>query len=218
MDLGDVWRQREEEAYPALFGSPGRGIFPLTQPLFRDRFGQADIDPRWLFLGVFEFPPTPGRPWWLYVTSGYSNPWDEEADRYDPAGTSGAGVEFTFAVAEQGDWAIRILQSMLAYDLLLSAGRFPNAQPLAPGDRIPLRAPLDGRADCEIRNLVMTQREDALPPSFALASGEVLLFAFTGVTDAELAFAKANGSEALIERLRAARAHPVTDPRRRSIL
>jgi hypothetical protein len=155
MDLEEVWRLREERVYPTLFGPVGRGIFPLTQELFSKRFGQRDVDPRWLFLGVFEFPPTPKRSSWLYVTSGYSNPWNEESEAYDPHGESGFGVEFTFAISEQGDWAVEALQSMLAFDLLLRVGRFPNGQPLSLHDRIPLRGPVNGRPNCEIRNVIM---------------------------------------------------------------
>lgn len=162
-------------------------------------------------------PPTPDRTSWLYVTSGYSNPSDEEPDEYDPAGESGAGVEFTFAVSEQGDWAVETLQSMRAFDVLLGAGRFPNRQRLSLHDRIPLRGPLDGKPDCEIRNLVLVEREDG-PREFSLPSGEVILVGFTGMTDAELAFAKSNGSSALIDKLRAAGHHPVTHPHRRSLL
>jgi len=217
MDLEEVWRLREEEFYPSLFGPIARGIFPLTQELFGSRFGQTDIDPRWLSLGVFEFAPTTERPSWIYVTSGYSNPWDQTPADYDPNGESGAGVEFTFAVTEQGDWAIQTLQSMLAFDLLLGAGRFPGRDCLALHDRIPLRAPLDGREDCQIRNLVLVEREDG-PQEFALPSGEVILVGFTGITDSELAFGKMHGSATLLEKLRAAGAHPVTDPHRPSVI
>lgn len=211
MDLEEVWRLREETIYPTLFGPVGRGIFPLTQELFSKRFGQRDVDPRWLFLGVFEFPPTPERSSWLYVTSGYSNPWNEEPEAYNPASESGFGVEFTLALSEQGDWAVQTLQSVLALDLLLRAGRFPNGQPLSLHDRIPLRGPVNGRPNCEIRNLIMVEPEQ-IPPEFSLPSGQVLFVGFTGVTDAELTFAKANGSEALILRLRAAGYHPITNP------
>lgn len=217
MSLEDVWTYREEEIYPVLFGSVSRGIFPLTQELFANQFGQDDIDPRWLFHGVFEFAPTAARQSWLYVTSGYSNPWDQEPSDYDPEGESGAGVEFTFAVSEQGDWAIRTLQHMLAFDLLLGAGRIPGADRISLHDRIPLRAPLDGRPDCEIRNLILVEREDG-PQDLSLPSGKVILVGFTGITDAELDFAKAHGSPSLIERLRAAGYHPVTDPRRDTLL
>jgi len=217
MDLEEVWRLREEKVYPTLFGPAGRGIFPLTQELFSGRFDQRDVDPRWLFLGVFEFPPTPDRSSWLYVTSGHSNPWHEEPEAYEPTGESGSGIEFTFTVSERGDWAIEILQSMLAFDLLLRADRFPNGQPLSVHDRIPLRQPINGRPDCEIRNVIMVEPEH-IPPEFFLPSGRVLFAGFTGVTDPELTFAKANGSEALISRLREVGHHPITNPHRPSLI
>lgn len=216
MDLEDVWRMREEDIYPSLFGPVSRGIFPLTQELFATRFGQTDVDPNWLFWGVIEFAPTPERPSWLYVTSGYSNPWDGPAD-YDPQAESGFGAEFFLSVSEPGDWAIRTLQSMLAFDVLLASDRFPGRQQLALYDRIPLGGPINGKADCDVRNLVMVEREDG-PQTFSLPSGEVFLVGFTGITDAERDFAKNQGSEALIDQLRAAGHHPVTDPNRRSIL
>jgi len=216
MDLEEIWRLREEEVYPRLFGPVGRGIFPLTQDLFARCFGQHDLDPRWLFFGVFEFPPTASRNSWTYVTSGYSNPWEVEPGAYDPDGGSGSGVEFTLAVSEQGDWAIETLQAMLAFDLLLGAGRFPNGRPLSIHDRIPLRAPINGNPDCKIRNLVVVEHEDG-PKRFSLPSGKVTLVGFTGVTDAELAFAKSAGSPALIDRLRDIGCHPITNPNRESL-
>jgi hypothetical protein len=217
VDLEEVWRIREEDIYPKLFGPVSRGIFPLTQELFSRRFGPVEVDPRWLFLGVFEFAPTADRPSWLYVTSGYSNPWDDDPQDYRQENESGAGVEFTFAVSEQGDWAIQTLQAMLTFSLLLDAGRFPKGRQLTLHDRIPLHAPINGNQTCQIRNLVMTEREDG-PQEFLLPSGKVILVGFTGITDAELIFAKSDGSAALIERLRTAGFHPTTDPRRRSVL
>ncbi len=217
MDLEDVWRLREEDVYPGLFGTVGRGIFTLTQELFDRQFGQRDVDPRWLFHGIFEFPPTPDRQSWIYVTSGYSNPWEVDEQDYDPVGISGAGVEFIMAVTQQGDWAIQTLQSILAFDLLLGAGRFANGRCLEFQDRIPLRRPINGSPDCEVRNLVVSEREEGAP-HFQLPSGKVTFMAFTGVTDNELVFAKEHGSPALLERLRAIGAHPITDPHRRSAI
>lgn len=192
-------------------------FFTLPQELFGEVFGQINIDPRWLHLGVVEFAPTPSRPSWLYVTSGYSNPWEQEPSLYDPHGESGAGVEFTFSVSEQGDWAIQVLQRMLAFDLLLGAGRFPGRDRLALHDRIPFRGPINGAADCELRNLVLVECEDG-PKEFGLPSGEVILVGFTGMTDAELAFAKVHGSGALLNQLRAAGYHPITNPHRTSLV
>jgi hypothetical protein len=217
VDLEGVWKFREEQIYPTLFGNVQRGIFPLTQELFANSFGQRDVDPRWLFYGVIEFAPTADRGSWLYTTSGHSNPWDQEPSDYDPSGESGAGVEFTFSVSEQGDWAIGVLQRMLAFDLLLGAGGFPGSDRLSLHDRIPLRAPLSGQDECELRNLILVEMEDG-PQEFSLPSGEVTLVGFTGITDAELDFAKANGSPALISRLRSAGYHPITNPNRASLI
>jgi hypothetical protein len=217
MDLEEVWRIREGDVYPKLFGPISRGIFPLTQNLFAQRFGQDDVDARWLSLGVFEFAPTADRASWLYVTSGHSNPRNENPTDYREENESGAGVEFVLAVSEQGDWAIQTLQAMLALDLLLGAGQLGTGQPLSLHARIPLRAPINGDQTCQIRNLVVVEREDG-PGEFVLPSGKVILAGFTGTTDTELAFAKANGSAALIERLRAAGFHPTTNPHRQSIL
>jgi hypothetical protein len=217
MDLEEVWRIREEDVYPALFGPRIRGIFPLQVEMFTGQFGQSKVDPRWLHYGVFEFAPTETRHSWLYVTSGHSNPWEQTPEGFDPDGESGAGVEFTFATTEAGDWAIRTLQSMLAFDILLWSGRFPRKEFLGLNDRIPLRAPLNGDPACVLRNLIMTEPEH-IPTEFQLPSGKVLLTGFTAISDAELKEAKQSGSEVLVDRLRANGFHPVNNPRRRSLV
>lgn len=215
MDLEEVWRIREEEVYPRLFGRLSRGIFPLTPEVF-SRFGPQALDPRWLTMGVMEFAPTPTRASWLYVTSGYSNPWDDDPTDYDPGGESGAGVEFTLASVEQADWAVQTLQSMLAFDLLLKAGRFPSGQRLSLHDRVPLHRPVDGRPECLVRNLIMVEPE-GFDQDFTLPSGVVILVMFIGVTDAELASARAVGTDALLGRLRVAGHFPSIDPNRASV-
>ncbi len=216
MNLEEVWRIREEDVFPSLFGQQVRGIFPLPVEMFTQQFGQSEIDPRWLHYGVFEFAPTASRRSWLYVTSGHSNPWDQPPAEYDLDGASGVGIEFTMATTEAGDWAIRTLQSMLAFDILLWAGRFPGKEFLSVGDRIPLRAPINGDTKCALRNLVMTEAE-GIPSELQLPSGKVLLTGFTAITDGELSEAKQHGSPGLIERLRASGFHPINDPRRPSI-
>jgi len=217
MDLEDVWRIREEEIYPTIFGGESRGIFVLTAEIFTKRFGAKTYDPRWLTHGVFEFAPTQARPCWLYVTSAYSNPWEQEPPQYDPDSESGSGVEFVFASKEQGDWAINFLQNMLAYDLLLTAGHFGDRPPLGEGDRIPLNSPIDDIEGCLIRNAIVSVPSE-LPLGFVLPSGKVGFFTLTGVTDAEIAFAKSQDTDVLIERLRTASQYPVTDPGRASVL
>ncbi|MGE0740032.1 MAG: suppressor of fused domain protein [Hyphomonadaceae bacterium] len=217
MDLEEVWRIREEERYPALFGAVCHGIFPLTRELFEGQFKQSDIDPKWLHYGVFEFEPTPSRPSWLYVTSGHSNPWHEAPSEYRETNESGVGAEFTFATSQRGDWAIRTLQSMLAFDILLWADRFQGKPPLSLHDKIPLRAPINGDPSCVLRNLIVTEPE-GIADEFTLPSGKVLLVGFTAVSDAELTEARTKGSGHMIDQLRTAGFHPINDPARKSLV
>ncbi len=215
MDLEDVWRLREDEIYPALFGPLTRGIFPLDQGVF-DRFGDVRVDPRWLTHGVLEYGPHGGRESWVYVTSGYSNPWDTEPGDYDPEGESGSGLEFMLETEAQGDWAIVMLRNMLAFDMVLSTGQLGEAKAIGLHDRIPIRAPIDGR-ESGLRSL-MTIRPSACLDSFSLPSGQVSLMQFVGITEAEADHARDQGSDALLARLAGADAIPVTRLGRGSVV
>ena len=72
------------------------------------------VDPRWLTHGVFKCPPNGNRKTWAYVTSGMSNPWEAEV----PAEYSGLGIEFLMETEDEETWAIEILQTLVAYNLL----------------------------------------------------------------------------------------------------
>lgn len=216
MNLEEVWEIREETVYPGLFGDLSRGIFPLSAETFR-RFGEINADPRWFSLGVLEFRPSVTRKTWLYVTSGYSNPWDTEPEDYDASDESGAGVEFVMETLEQADWPIMTLQNMLAFDMLLSTGQIGSGKPLELHDRIPLHAPIDGRETSEIRLVVVCEPETFVP-EFSLPSGTVRFLQFVGITEAERDFAKRSGFDALRERLQEQARFPVTVPGRASCL
>lgn len=217
MSLDEVWRQREEEIYPALFGPVSRGVFPLTADMFEEQFGRSVVDPTWPMMGVLEYAPTPDRASWLYVTSGYSNPWMQDPASYDRNGRSGAGVEFVLATTEQAEWPIIRLQTALMLVLLVTAGHFPDKKSLGVNDVVPLGFGLNGDPDCVLRSLVLTTAEQ-IPESFTLPSGKVFLAGLTAVSDAELAFARKFGAKPLIDRLRAAGYHPVNNPARASIV
>jgi hypothetical protein len=216
VNLEEVWRIREEQVYPSLFGGASRGIFTLSQTMFHGRFGQTDVDPRWLFLGVFEFAPTNTRPFWVYVTSGHSNPWNETPDAYMPHELSGAGIEFLLATKEQGEWAIRQVLDLLAFDLLLRVGRYPGKPPIADGDRIPLRAPINDDQACVLRNILVSFVGE-IWPGFSLPSGAVRFLTLVGISDAEVSYAKTAGSDVLAAALSARGYYPITDTSRPSL-
>ncbi len=213
--LEKVWEDREERIYQSLFGQVSRGIFALSAELFTRTFGQAEIDPRWLHHGVFEFGPSADRPTWLYVTSGTSNPWEQSPEEYDPNGYSGIGSELVLETAEPSDWAVNCLSKLLAYNILLAHGRFGDAEPLDYGTRVPLGGPINGDSASPIRFIVVAQ-PSTFPSSFQLASGKVDLLELVGITEAERDYAKAQGSDVLITRLREQGRFPLTDPSRNS--
>ena len=149
--LEEVWEYREEQLYPRLFGEARRGVFPLPIELFTETFGQTNVDPRWLHLGVFEFAPTDERESWLYVTSGGSTPWETEPSEYNPDEYSGLGVEFVIEASEQADWPIRALQRLLAYQVLVCHGRYGEFSALDFGHRVPAGGTIDGGKDSVLR-------------------------------------------------------------------
>lgn len=214
--LEAVWEQREQLVYPQLFGRMSRGIFPLSSDVFATVFGQSEIDPRWLHHGVFEFAPSETRPTWLYVTSGTSNPWDQEPSDFDPAGHSGIGTELVLETQEQSDWAVRCLTKLLAYNILLAHGRFDDAEPLDYGSRVPLGGPIDGDESSPIQ-FIFVAAPTSFTASFQLASGQVFLLQIVGITEAERDYAKAEGTAALISRLTAHNFFPSTKPVRDSV-
>ncbi|QJR13555.1 suppressor of fused domain protein [Usitatibacter palustris] len=215
--LEAVWEHREDVVYPGLFGSKSRGIFVLEAETFAKVIGEETIDPRWLFHGVFEFEPTEERPTWLYVTSGTSTPWGQEPESYAEAEYSGIGTELVFESTEQGDWAIVLLQRMLAFNILLSYRRFGDANPLDYWQRIPYRGPITLERPSLLQHLVVGLPTH-FPSSFQLQSGRVDLLQVVGITEAEQEFAKEHGSDKLIEILAEADAYPVTSPSRASII
>ncbi len=211
--LEKAWETREEKVYPEVLGKAQGGIYTLPGELFSEKFKQDSIDPRWLHIGIFEIPPTSKRNSWLYVSSGLSNPWEDQRDDF-----SGIGIELVFETNSSAKWAISFLQNMVAYNILLAAGRFGEQYSiLSEGDRIPLRSSIDGSSDSAIQNALVSA-PDHFERTFMLESGQVDFLHFVGISDAELAEAKKSSSDALLFKLKAARAYPVTDPRRKSIM
>ena len=212
-DLEEVWRIREEEVYPRLFGRASRGIFVLDRDIF-EAFGVTDPDPRWLSYGVFEFAPTESRRSWLYVTSAYSNPWDVEPSAFSETGDSGEGVEFVLETDRQGNWPIEHLRRLMALELLLAAGRIGSGS-LGMHDRIPLNAPIDGVEGHQIDHVLVVPSRW---PEFTLPSGQVMFVQFAGITETEKDFAREHGAQALIGKLTSTGTFPVVVPDRVSVV
>ena len=187
--LAESWEEREESSYKDIFGDTGPGIFPLSNAIF-GRMNARGIDPRWLTYGVFKCPPTGARSTWAYVTSGMSNPWETE----EPEEYSGLGVEFLLETENEETWAIEVLQTLMAYNLLLATGQMGDFPPLDYGHRVPL-------ALSESINTMMFANPINFPSSFSIKSGRVDLLQAVGITPLELEAAKQTSSEEIKEKL-----------------
>lgn len=208
------WEIREESVYTSLFGSTGPGIYKLDAELFTVDFGQKTLDPRWLYYGVFECPPTDRRPTWLYVSSGLSNAWDDDSP--NPDQWSGLGCEFTLQAREQSSWALFLLRRIVAFQILLAHGRFKDRKPLELWDRIPLQLPIDGHLSCLTWLLVAKPMD--FPPDHQLPSGRFEFFQLVGITEKEAAYARKNGGQRLLKRLSQRGFGSITDPARECVL
>ncbi len=216
MDLNTIAEARERDIYPKLFGRQKRPLIKMLPEVFA-AYGDHPVDPIWLEHGVIEFEPTDDRPTWLYVTSGYSNPWNVPVADWSPDGESGAGVEFMLETDSQKDWPVTRLQSLLAFDMLAAAGLLGEAaEPLAFHDVMPLGHPVDGSAESLIRTMILVAPDS--PQGFVLPSGQVALAQFVGITDAERDFAAEFGLEHLTDKLRNAGHWPQTLPGRDSVV
>ncbi len=214
--LEKVWEQREVTVYPQIFGELGEGIYPVPASVFSETFEQ-EPDPRWLHVGVFACPPSEKRDHWLYLSSGLTNPWELESPPEDRTSLSGLGAEYVFETSQPGDWAIQLLHRVIAFDLLLSHGRYPNREALAPGDRIPL----GGSIQPQVESLI-TWLQIAKSPVYGapiqLESGEFYLLQVIGITEAEARLSRDQGLEPLLTILQEGGAYPVTNPERSSLV
>lgn len=218
----ELWAFREERVYPAFFG--GRPV--RAQALGVEDFARLGVetpDPRFLTHMVLEFGPTPQRTHTVYATSGMSNPWGEDPETLDPKGFSGLGFEFTVHVREPAAWAMRLLNWLMAVQLLVATGQL-QGQLLEPLDLIPLGGALGGAASegGGIDHLLVVPpppvEEGGYPARFALPSGQVDALLLLGITGREADFLRSQGAEALLALLRHREIFPLTDVGRASAL
>ena len=204
--LEESWEEREEKFYKEIFGDLGPGIYPLSSEIF-ERMNAEAIDPRWLTFGVFKSSPSEKRNTWAYVTSGMSNPWEDE----EPEEYSGFGVEFVMETREESDWAIEVLQTLMAYNILLASGQMGDYPMLDYGHRVPLAL------SDTIKTMMFTYPLN-FTESFSIKSGQVDLIQAVGITAEELEYAKQNSSEELKQKIISQTGSLVTSKERKSVV
>jgi hypothetical protein len=206
-------RYREDIVYPPLFGPAYQRTFPISEDIVSG-LAKVSLNPHWLERAVIECAPTKTRPSWLYVTSGLSDAWGAEAPR--PLAPAGLGCEFLLETRIPSPWAVVRLQQLMAFQVLIHEGAFPNRKPLDDFDRVPLRAPMGPDAS------TLTWLMLAPPTGFArkarLQTGFFHFHQVVGISEVEAVFAREQGGDELWRLLQAYGCFPVTDPGRASVL
>lgn len=210
-----IWKQREEVIYPRLFGPLAPTIHTLSASWFQ-AMGFNEVDPRWLTHGVLESPPNAHRDNWLYVTTGLSNPWGVDPATQPQDSYSGLGFEFFMQTAVPAPWAITVLCSLMAMQIL-AAQELVEGGLLELFDRVPLGRSIDGSSESLVRNVLILPPEH-IPAQAQLDSGVFDLLLCIGITDAEMQFARAQDGPGLQKLLRHHGYLPVTDAARPSMV
>jgi hypothetical protein len=136
-----------------------------------------------------------------------SNPW--EAEKHEEY--SGLGVEFLMETKNEEAWAVEVLQTLMAYNLLLVAGQMGNFQPLDYGHRVPFAL------SESIRTMMFTHPVD-FPAIISIRSGKADLLQVIGITASELEAAKKTSSKELREKLISSIGDLVTHKERASVV
>jgi Suppressor of fused protein (SUFU) len=112
---------------------------------------------------------------------------------------------------------ICLLQQMVAFQLLLAAGKSPGKGLLNIWHRVPLPSPIDGEGLKLTWVLLTPAAEFSVVQQ--LPSGRFQFIQFAGITEQEAAFAQANSGKGELLRLLVAHgASPVTNLSRNSIV
>jgi len=206
--LEEVWEEREEVHYRTIFGATSSAIYTLSSDNFK-QYNCKKIDPTWLTYGVIKSEPTTKRKTWAYVTSGMSNPWESDVcEAY-----SSLGMEFVLETEEESTWAIEVLHTLMAYNILLSVGYFENLSIFDYGDRVPLSL------SSQIKVMLFTYPLN-FPHNFLLPSGKVDLIQVVGITrdEADMVKVKKISSKELRLKLIDSIGGLITDKERSSIV
>ncbi|NWJ48172.1 MAG: suppressor of fused domain protein [Chloroflexi bacterium] len=213
-----IWEEREEKIYTELFGKLPETVIRLHEQALKAILGaEAKILPEWLHYGVIEIAPNAHHSDWLYVTTGFSQPWNiDKETELNPNGGSGTGIEIVVRTPERAGWAVDVLHRLSAYQIGVTS-KIIKGKVFNYGDWMPLNGSIDpGTPNSKVRGILVSQPRD-FQAGFSLPSGKVELLQLLGITGQELAYLLAKGPTALEDLLYEQGAAPVINPNRESV-
>jgi hypothetical protein len=219
-----AWRTRNK-LYEELFGTPAF-ILPKNyecpsepQPSFSDAGDISQLGEKIAAftsimteqpIYVLAYAPTDARPYWLYVTSGLSNPWFQE----EPDQVSGFGCELMIKAPRSSRWPIKMLRR-LAHFILSYSGT------LSPGVILGMPGPINPGKDADLNNIFIWYADEAPDAWYEMESGGFGIFCAVGISEKECRFAEQTGEYGtwcIQEVLRRTGSGQVTDPARTCVM
>jgi hypothetical protein len=161
-------------------------------------------------ISVLAYAPNEQRNYWLYVTSGLSDPWFQEA----PDQVSGFGCELAIKAPTAARWPIKMLRRM-AYFILSYSGT------LSPGIILNMPVPINPGQEGDLNNIFVWYLDEAPDAWYELPSGGFGIFGTVGISERECIFAEEigeYGTWCIQEILRRCGYGQVTDPTRKCVM
>ncbi len=131
-------------------------------------------------ISILAYEPNEFRPYWIFATSGLSNPWFGQSDE-----VSGFGCELVLKTKNAGRWSVKLMRRLVYY-ILSYAGT------LSPGVTLKMDLPLFAGGKSEMGGVAVWYADEAPDCIYSLPSGQFGIFAIIGITGDEADFASSD--------------------------
>ena len=160
-------------------------------------------------INIVAHAPNEARPYWLFASSGLSNPWFGQSED-----VSGFGCELVIKTKAPGRWVIKLLRRLIYY--IISGGGT-----LSPGVMLKIDAPLFAGDRERLDGIIVWYANEAPDCIYQLPSGQFGIFSIIGIAADESDFVESvdqYGCWCLQQILREAGYDQLTDPERPSMM
>jgi hypothetical protein len=160
-------------------------------------------------ISIVAHEPNELRPYWLFASSGLSNPWFGQSDE-----VSGFGCELVLKTKTPGRWTIKLMRRLVYY--IISGGGT-----LSPGVMLKIDAPLFADEKKNLGGIIVWYADEAPDCIYELPSGKFGIFSIIGISEDESDFVESvdkYGCWCIQQILREAGYEQLTEPSRPSMM
>lgn len=216
--LTRAWHERDR-LYHELFGSHKYSLPKKYEPPADVETGLANTPAELAALAgkslnekdinILAYEATPERPYWIFATSGLSNPWFGQSED-----VSGFACELVLKTKNPGRWTIKLMRRLIYY-LVSYSGT------LSPGVSLQFDAPLFSSGGSDLGGIIVWYVDEAPDCVYHLHSGQFGIFSVIGITGDEGEFIETvdqYGCWCIQEILKQAGYDQLTEPARKSMI